>query len=437
MKSEDLEFHLGDPGDTPEKIRQKKSKECLTKESLKKISIIMAIIIIGLVIALIIFINRDSKDKDDNSEKKNFDYKYESFIGINYAENNIIKNSFKISGENYKEALGNINEGADYEANELNNYDLFISKEIMKRKEKNNRIYLYIHGGAWIEGEKFEILQIMPYIDSNFIIVSMGYTLLNGKYKQYNMFRIVDEITATIKSIKQVLKEKGFDENNLELVLSGISAGGHLSMLYGYLMGNRSYIPIKYIVNYVGPVTLDPEKFLITKFENDTLENIEPENIDKAINDNRLVLMNGTFNNVAIDSLNLVYLMNVWLGKETNYKIDEVFIDIGKKEINKSSEYYKYLLDKTKYGYPTYYVNEYSLPTLCVYGGKDVLNGVAQYKELKNSFKNFNNENINLVYFRYGSHNVFTDNTEGGMLALKKLNEELSNYIEKYLTKLS
>ena len=435
---EDLEYHLGDPGNSLEEIKQKETKECLSKKCLIIINIISVIIIIVLVIALIV--NNNSKDTDDDTEKnKNINYKYIIFNDINYAENNVIKNSFKIKGDNYKEDLGNINEGADYEANELNKYDLYIPKEIIKRKTKNNRIYLYIHGGAWIEGQKFEVYQIMPYIDSNFIIASMDYTLLlEETYKQYNIFRIVDEITATIKNIKQLLKNEGFNENNLELVLSGVSAGGHLSMLYGYLMGNKaSYIPIKYIVNYVGPLTLDPDKFLTIKSENDTLENIEPKDIDEAFRKDRLVLMNGTYNNVLIDNLYLVFFMNLWLGKEKNYKINEVFIDIGRKEINKASEYYRFLLDKTKYGNPTTYVNENSIPTLCIYGGKDTMDGVAQYKELKNSFNKFNNTKISLVYFRYGGHNVLNDNTKDGILAKKKLNEELSNFIKNYLKPLS
>ena len=65
------------------------------------------------------------------------------------------------------------------------------------------------------------------------------------------------------------------------------------------------------------------------------------------------------------------------------------------------------------------------------------MDGIAQYKELKNSFDKYNNAKINFVYFRYGGHNVFNDNIEDGILAKKKLNEEPSNFIKNYLKPLS
>ena len=39
----------------------------------------------------------------------------------------------------------------------------------------------------------------------------MGYTLLMNDYKEANIFRITDEITAVIKSIKKELTKVGFD----------------------------------------------------------------------------------------------------------------------------------------------------------------------------------------------------------------------------------
>ena len=57
----------------------------------------------------------------------------------------------------------------------------------------------------------------------------MSYTLLKGDYEQYNIFRILDEITAVLKTLKRFLISKGFDGNKLELIIQGGSAGAHLS----------------------------------------------------------------------------------------------------------------------------------------------------------------------------------------------------------------
>ena len=47
----------------------------------------------------------------------------------------------------------------------------------------------------------------------------MSYTLLDGSYKEYNIFRIMDEITAVLKTLRKFLSKLGFDENKLELLI--------------------------------------------------------------------------------------------------------------------------------------------------------------------------------------------------------------------------
>ena len=124
----------------------------------------------------------------------------------------------------------------------------------MKRKNKYNKIFLMIHGGGWVHGEKMNVKEMCKNLEKYaFISASMSYTLLNSTYKETNMFRLIDEITSTIKGIKSLLKKEGFDENKLELAIGGGSAGAYLSMLYSYMIKNHP-IPIRFIYNGVGPV---------------------------------------------------------------------------------------------------------------------------------------------------------------------------------------
>ena len=92
----------------------------------------------------------------------------------------------------------------------------------------------------------------------------MGYTLLTEKYKEYgaNIFRIHDEITSCIQSIKNILKIEGFDIEKLEMAISGSSAGGHLSLLYGYSM-KETPIPIKFIIDFSGSCIFRSRTFYI------------------------------------------------------------------------------------------------------------------------------------------------------------------------------
>ena len=102
----------------------------------------------------------------------------------------------------------------------------------------------------------------------------------NGKYKEYNIFRIIDEITAVLSTLKRFLINKGFDGNKLELIIQGGSAGAHLSLLYSYMIKN-SPIPIKFIFNGVAPISVNPDDFLTTLPGSEPLEDIGPEEIKK------------------------------------------------------------------------------------------------------------------------------------------------------------
>ena len=72
------------------------------------------------------------------------------------------------------------------------------------------------------------------------------------------------------------------------MVIGGGSAGGHLSMLYSYMIKNPPIL-IKFIYNMLRPVSLEPEVFLSTTRYNDSLENIEPEDIQNVLNKEKLI----------------------------------------------------------------------------------------------------------------------------------------------------
>ena len=86
----------------------------------------------------------------------------------------------------------------------------------------------------------------------------MGFNLLKRESTNHSMFRILDEISAAISSIKNYLKNEGFNENKLEMAIGGGSSGGHLSLLYAYYFKDN-LIPIKFMINICGPVTLELE----------------------------------------------------------------------------------------------------------------------------------------------------------------------------------
>ena len=117
-----------------------------------------------------------------------------------------------------------------------------------------------------------------------FIKANIENTNSLDKYKEKGVFRILDEITACIKSIRKELESQNFDGIKLELALYDISAGGQLILLYTFSDKNvkNNTIPIKFIMNSVGICNMDPKYWYKPAIKNITLDNIElVEEIEK------------------------------------------------------------------------------------------------------------------------------------------------------------
>ena len=191
-------------------------------------------------------------------------------------------------------------------------------------------------------------------------------------------------------------------------------------MLYGYSIKNTP-IPIKFIINIVGPVTLTTDVWYKLNKKNETLDNIEPEDIEKAIKDNKIVKMD--------INTTLLEIMNVFIGKKYNNK--QLKGMIKGKDINNDNEDYKKLYKVAKNSFPINFINNNTVPTLCIYGGNDDAVGVAQYSKLKKLFKE-NNRKIELVYMRYGGHMLEDYITENGVHAMREMNYQILNFSKTY-----
>ena len=231
---DDMEYHLNDPGSIEIEKANKKNKKIV-------ITLISIIIILIIIIAIGITLYFTSDKKKENEEKdSNKETKYQElyiYTNISTSENKTIRNSFKEGEENYIPELGDINNGSDYEENERDNFDLCIPKSLFEKKSNYKTIVLNIHGGGWMGGNKIDVTQQCNNENfKNFIFATMSYTLLNGSYVQYNIFRILDEISAVLRTMKRFLINKGFDGNKLELIIMGGSAGAHLALLYSKIL---------------------------------------------------------------------------------------------------------------------------------------------------------------------------------------------------------
>ena len=344
----------------------------------------------------------------------------QKYSNIPYYQNEIIINSFKKNGDNFNEEIGEINNGEDYNKNERNYYDIFIPYSSLKNKKNFNAIILFIHGGAWRYGDKEHIeFFCSRYAKYGYITASMNHTYLNKKYKDSSIFKILDEITSCINNIKFQLKNEGFDENKLEMAIGGISSGAHLASLYAYSI--KSPIQIKFVINLVGPLSLEPEYWYKIK-ENNILENIEPKDIENALNEKKII-------NIFKDESNLLNLMNSFIGNK--FSTQDIRGMIENKKIKLNNEKYKEMFKIAKNTFPTNFINSNTVPTLCKYGGKDSIVGIAQYSYLKKLSEKYGNT-VELVYMKDGGHMLDGYNTIEGINSMREMHYKILNFANKY-----
>ena len=308
-------------------------------------------------------------------------------INLSYTENNVIINSFVKNGNNFIEEVGEMNNGKNYTKNERNAYDLYIPSSAEEQKDKYNRIILFIHGGAFVGGIKeFMEFWCRVYGSLGFITATMGYTLLQNDYKEANIFRMIDEITATIKSIKKELINIGFDGEKLEIAIGGYSSGGHLALLYPYVFS----IPIKFVINMCGLVTLDDFYFIQLKNLNfnETFDNIDSKSIEKGRKEGKVIPI-PKISNKSLRQF-LATLLNSFLGKDEFEDLYQLY-DGNNDTIIHSEKYYE-IFKKINYSLPIFYVDENTIPTLNIYGGMDNVVGIGQYAYLEEQFIAHNNK---------------------------------------------
>lgn len=133
---------------------------------------------------------------------------------------------------------------------ERQKYDLVIPKNA----KGDLGLVLCIHGGGWTEGSKdsytHSLFQVC--IEKGVAAACMNYRYLSENISFDN---ILDDITFALDSIKQ--KAACYGINITKVLFTGISAGAHLSMLYGYSKKNISPVLPVCIVELCGPTDFE------------------------------------------------------------------------------------------------------------------------------------------------------------------------------------
>ncbi len=140
-----------------------------------------------------------------------------------------------------------IYEDLRYGLHERNTLDLYIPKG----KDEAGLI-LYIHGGAWIGGDKDVYSEMIKQAaDKGYACAAVNYRYIS---ESVNLLDIMDDIQQAVELIKKSADKHGVEIN--KMLLNGGSAGGHLSLLYAYSRDEVSAIKPAAVVSDCGPTDL-------------------------------------------------------------------------------------------------------------------------------------------------------------------------------------
>ena len=147
-----------------------------------------------------------------------------------------------------------------YGENENQTYDIYLPKD----RTLNTKILLLIHGGGWTAGDKSEMNGFKDFLIQGFpnvAVVNMNYRLANPNNSPYPMQ--TNDITTLINEIRA--KNEQY-QIGTELGIMGISAGGHLGLLWSYSKDTENQV--KFVCSVVGPTNLLDEAYQNTQDPN-------------------------------------------------------------------------------------------------------------------------------------------------------------------------
>lgn len=137
---------------------------------------------------------------------------------------------------------------------ERQSYDLVFPKNV----KGDLGLVLCIHGGGWVEGSKDE------YTKSLFQVCGekcVGAACINYRYVSETV-AFADELDD-ISSALAAIRAKGIEYGVLfdKVLLTGISAGGHLSFLYAYTRKDTAPVTPVCVVSLCGPTDFEDPFF--------------------------------------------------------------------------------------------------------------------------------------------------------------------------------
>lgn len=143
-------------------------------------------------------------------------------------------------------------------------YDIYLPKN----RTLETKTMILVHGGGWNSGDKYDMVGFKDYLREqlpHLAIVNMNYRLADGSNSPYPMQ--INDITSVVNDLKSRQNEY---QIGTELGFMGVSAGGHLALLWSYAHDPDK--KVKMVCSMVGPTNLSDEAYQNTT--NEDLKNL-------------------------------------------------------------------------------------------------------------------------------------------------------------------
>ncbi len=150
---------------------------------------------------------------------------------------------------------GEVSIDLEYGEAESNKYDLYLPEDISS--EKARHLVLFIHGGAWVGGDKAEGEKWCRNLANlGYTTASMNYSLKTGS-TDTNVKLVNEEVRSAVTAIMAKCSELGIELK--DMALNGFSAGACQAMYYGFKEKDDSPLEVRFIIQESGPTTFEPE----------------------------------------------------------------------------------------------------------------------------------------------------------------------------------
>ena len=150
--------------------------------------------------------------------------------------------------EDWKDRDGTVLPGIVYDSEKGLKYDLFLPAT---SSDKPVGAMLFIHGGGWTSGKREDMaFACKRFVKQGYVTATMDYSLYKEGEKT-SFFTMLDDIGKCLEHMRDTAEANHHPIK--AAALSGISAGGHLAMLYAYSRADTSPVPISFVFQQVGP----------------------------------------------------------------------------------------------------------------------------------------------------------------------------------------